>query len=100
MRSNLDRARRINQVADDWLLVYPNTQKAQLTAALSKFSDEHLDEIHSFHKRIEDFSVEKKRKVLKDLPKDLSKVIEEMLRAYSEEIERANEAYYTLDTPK
>jgi DNA ligase (NAD+) len=100
MRSNLDRARRINQVADDWLLVYPNTHKAQLVAALSKFSDEHLDEIHSFHKRIESFSVEKKQKVLKDLPKDFSQVIDEMLRAYSEEIERANEAYYTLDKPR
>jgi DNA ligase (NAD+) len=100
MKSNLKRAKRINQIADDWLLLYPNTHKAQLLSALGTFSDEHLDEIYSFHERIQDFPVDRKRKVLSELPKDFSNVIDEMLRAYTEEIERANENYYNLDAPK
>ena len=70
MKSNLGRARKINQIADDWLLVYPNTHKAQLLGALGAFTDGHLDEVYSFHERIVDFPADQKRKVLADLPKD------------------------------
>jgi hypothetical protein len=70
-----------------------------LLAALGAFSDEHLDEVYSFHKRIEDFDRERRREILSDLPKDFSDVIEEMLRAYTAEFERANEAYYNQDAP-
>jgi DNA ligase (NAD+) len=100
MKSNLKKAKKINQIADDWLLVYPNTHKAQLTSALGAFSDEHLDEVYSFHERIQDFPNDKKYKILTDLPKDFANVIDEMLRAYTEEIERANDNYYNLDAPK
>src|ERR1700754_4166882 len=100
MRSNLDRAKRINQIADDWLLVYPNTHKAELTSGLMKFSEEHLDEIYSFHDRIKDFTREKKKDVLADLPRGFKGVIDEMLRAYTEEIKRANESYYNRDAPE
>jgi DNA ligase (NAD+) len=71
-----------------------------LISALGTFNDEHLNEIYSFHERVEDFPIERKRKVLTDLPKDFTDVIDEMLRAYTEEIERANENYYNLDAPK
>src|SRR5437773_3920210 len=100
MRSNLDRAKRINQIADDWLLVYPNTHKAELTSGLTKFSDSHLSEIYSFHERIKEFPREKKKEALSDLPKDFKNVIDEMLRAYTEEIKRANESYYNRDAPE
>jgi DNA ligase (NAD+) len=100
MKSNLDRAKRINQIADDWLLVYPNTHKAEMTSGLIKFSDDHLDEIYSFHERIKAFPRERKREVLADLPKDFKNVIDEMLRAYTAEIKRANESYYNRDAPE
>src|SRR4029453_15903401 len=100
MKSNLDRAKRINQIADDWLLVYPNTHKAEMTSGLIKFSDDHLDEIFSFHERIKAFPRERKREVLADLPKDFKNVIDEMLRAYTAEIKGANESYYNRDAPE
>ncbi|MGQ0684516.1 NAD-dependent DNA ligase LigA [Bradyrhizobium sp.] len=97
MRKN--KPAKVNQVADDWLLVYPNTHKAQLVSALRALSDEHFDEVYSFHERIEKFPNEKRREILSDLPKDFANVIDGMLRAYTEQLERANEHYYNRDAP-
>jgi DNA ligase (NAD+) len=98
MRMNKKRA--INQIADDWLLVYPNMYKADLASGLAKFDEQSLDDIHSFHDRIKDFSPEKKRQVLENLPKDQKDVIEEMLAAYTRQIEKANEQYYNANAPQ
>jgi len=100
MPSRPNRAQKINQIADDWLLVYPNTYKADLSSGLAKFSDAHLDEIYSFHDRIREYPREQKKEVLRDLPRDFKKVIDEMLHAYTEEIKRANESYYNRDAPE
>jgi len=89
----------LNQIADDWLLVFPDTYKANLISALSKFDDRSLEEIYSFHRRIGEFPPDRKREILIDLPRDFKKVIEEMLEAYAEAIERANNEYYNSDKP-
>ncbi len=89
----------VNRIADDWLLVFPNTYKADLVSALSKFDERSLEDIYSFHDRIKDFSLDEKREVLTSLPKDQKKVIEEMLNAYENEIEKAKSQYYNEDAP-
>src|ERR1700719_4464340 len=89
-----------NQIADDWLLVYPDTYKADLGSALSKFDDDSLEEIHSFHDRIKGLQADERRKVLTELPKESKAVIEEMLEAYAREIEKANNEYYNSDSPR
>jgi DNA ligase (NAD+) len=98
-RSTLSKANAITQIADDWLLIHPDTHKAQWISILNSFDDEHLDEIYSFHHRIQEFGVDEKRKILTDLPEAFHKEISLMLSAYAEEIERAKHAYYNLDKP-
>src|ERR1700733_10498362 len=98
-KSGLDKAAAINRIADDWLLVHPDMHKAQLVSALRSFDDEHLQEVFSFHHRLYNINVDEKRDILKDLPKSFDKEISAMLRAYTEEIERAKHAYYVLDRP-
>jgi DNA ligase (NAD+) len=89
----------VNRIADDWLLLFPNTYKAELVSALLKFDDRSIDEIYSFHDRIKDFPIDKRRQVLRDLPRNHKTVIEEMLGAYEKEIERAKKEYYAEDKP-
>jgi DNA ligase (NAD+) len=89
----------INQIADDWLLVFPETYKANLVSALTKLDDDSLDEIYSFHERIHGYPSDKRRQILQDLPKGFASVIDEMLEAYTREIEKAKYAYYTSDSP-
>jgi DNA ligase (NAD+) len=89
----------INQIADDWLLVYPETHKASLVDALSGFDNSSIDEIYSFHDRIKTFPIEGRRNVLTELPKQFSIEIEKMLEAYAKEIERANREYYNTNAP-
>ena len=96
----LNRNSVINQIADDWLLVFPDTYKASLVSALSTFDQRSLDEIYAFHDRIKEFPADKKREVLADLPKSFKGVIEEMLAAYVSELEKANNAYYNADSPR
>src|ERR1700761_8295183 len=97
MRINKNLA--VNQIADDWLLVYPNTHKASLTSVLSEFDNNSIDEIYSFHDRIKRFDRERKRQILEELPKEYSAEIEKMLEAYAKEIQKANEEYYNADAP-
>jgi DNA ligase (NAD+) len=99
MSSLLNRANTINQIADDWLLVFPDTQKEHLVAALRTFSDDHLQDVFSFHKKIEDLTPPTRRRILRDLPAKYMAVISDMFEAYTEEIERAKHAYYILDAP-
>src|ERR1700760_1369797 len=47
-----DKATAINRIVDDWLLIHPNTHKAELASILDSFDDDHLREISSFHHRI------------------------------------------------
>jgi len=89
----------VNRIADDWLLVYPDTHKANLVAALMEFDENSIDEIYSFHDRIQGYPPDKKRQVLKELPKEYTAEIERMLEAYSNEIEKANHEYYNADSP-
>ena len=89
----------VNRIADDWLLVYPDTHKANLVAALMKFDESSIDEIYSFHDRIQGYPPDKKRQVLNELPKEYTAEIERMLEAYSNEIEKANHEYYNADSP-
>jgi DNA ligase (NAD+) len=89
----------INRIADDWLLVYPDTHKASLTAALAQFDDHSIEEIYSFHDRIKNFSKAERRKVLEGLPQEYTAEIDRMLEAYSAEIKKANEEYYNADAP-
>jgi DNA ligase (NAD+) len=96
----LNKNSKINQIADDWLLVYPNTYKANLVSGLSHFDVRSLDQIYAFHERIRDFPIERKRSVLSELPADYNAVIDEMLAAYSNEIKKANDAYYVADAPR
>jgi DNA ligase (NAD+) len=96
----LNRNSVINQIADDWLLVFPDTYKASLVSALSTFDQRSLDEIYAFHDRIKEFPADKKREILADLPKSFKGVIEEMLAAYVSELEKANNAYYNADSPR
>jgi DNA ligase (NAD+) len=88
-----------NQIADDWLLVYPNTYKADLVSALTKLEDSSLEDIYPFHKRIHNLSNEDKREILSNLPKMYEDVIQEMLDAYLKEITRANDEYYNQAAP-
>src|ERR1700729_3887253 len=88
-----------NRIADDWLLVYPDTYKRDLVTALLGFDDRSIDEIYSFHDRIKEFSSDKKRQTLKELPKAYLAEIERMLEAYTTEISRANNEYYQADAP-
>jgi DNA ligase (NAD+) len=89
----------VNRIADDWLLVYPDTYKASLVAALLEFDTHSIDEIYSFHDRIKEYPIEQKRKILAELPKEYTGEIERMLEAYSNEIEKANQEYYNADSP-
>ncbi len=88
-----------NQIADDWLLVYPNTYKADLVSALTKLDDIALEDIYLFHKQIKSYSDDKKQKIFTSLPKTFAHTIEEMLEAYSKEIEKANNEYYNENSP-
>jgi DNA ligase (NAD+) len=97
--NNYNKMVAVNHIADDWLLVQPRIHKAQLVSILNSFEDEHLKEVLSFHSRIADFDLQEKRKVLKGLPQAFESEISGMLRAYTEEIERAKRAYYDLDKP-
>src|ERR1700739_4950786 len=90
----------VNQIADDWLLVYRNTYKADLVSALSKMDEQSIEEIYSFHDRIKDYSPDKKRQVLEELPKEFQVTIDEMLTAYAAQIEKANSEYYSADAPR
>jgi DNA ligase (NAD+) len=94
-----DTNRAVNQIADDWLLVYPSTYKADLVGALSKIDGRSLEEIYSFHDRIKDSPRDTKRKILSELPKEFQAVIKEMLGAYAREIEKANYEYYNTESP-
>jgi DNA ligase (NAD+) len=94
-----DRNTVVNRIADDWLLVYPNTYKADLVSALSKMDDHSLEEIDSFHKRIEQYPPDKKHQILLELPNEQKAVITEMLDAYTSEIEKAKHEYYNTETP-
>jgi len=98
MRTSKDVA--VNQIADDWLLVYPEISKAGLVKALSELDDDSIDEIYSFHDRIGELKNNEKRKILEELPKEYSAEIERMLKAYSIEIQRANDEYYNADSPR
>jgi len=89
----------VNRIADDWLLVYPQTHKASMVAALSGLDASSIDEIYSFHERIKNFTESERRRVLENLPKDFKTEIENMLNAYTHEIERANREYYVTDSP-
>jgi DNA ligase (NAD+) len=89
----------INRIADDWLLVYPDTHKASLVSALSGFDEHSIDEIYSFHDRIKEYPRDKKRQILEELPREYAGEIEKMLDAYSGEIEKANQEYYSADSP-
>src|ERR1700730_6341179 len=89
-----------NRIADDWLLVFPGTYKANLISALSKFDSKSLEEIYSFHQRIEKFSPERRREVLSTLPTDFKDVIERMINAYAIKIKTANEEYYNSNSPR
>jgi DNA ligase (NAD+) len=89
----------INRIADDWLVLYPDTHKASLVSALSEFDGHSIDEIYSFHDRIKDYPRDKKRQILEELPKEYTAEIEKMLEAYSGEIEKANQEYYNADSP-
>jgi DNA ligase (NAD+) len=89
----------VNRIADDWLLVYPDTYKAGLVKALSEFDEDSVDEIYSFHDRIRELKSNEKRKILEELPKEYSAEIERMLKAYSIEIQKANDEYYNTDSP-
>ena len=100
MKINLNRKEVANLVADDWLLIYPDTHKADLVSALTKFDEDHLGEIYSFHARIHELPLNERRELLRNLPQSFKATIDPMLRAYAEEIERANHNYYNLDTPK
>jgi DNA ligase (NAD+) len=100
MKNILNRNEAINQIVDDWLLLFPETYKSDLRSALASFDADHLEEVYSFHDRIRDFPMDKKREVLKTLPDDMRNVIDDMLRAYTEEIEKASHEYYNLDAPR
>jgi DNA ligase (NAD+) len=95
----INRNTAVNRIADDWLLVYPNTYKADLVAVLTEFDEHSIDEIYSFHDRIKAFPPDKKRQILEELPKEYTAEIERMLDAYSKEIEKANQEYYNADSP-
>ncbi len=71
----------VNQIADDWLLVYPNTYKAGLVSALNELDEHSIEDIYSFHDRIKSFSTDKKRQVLEELPQAFKAEIEKMLQA-------------------
>ena len=88
-----DKRHSVNEIADDWLLLYPNTYKADLVSALSKFDKGSLEEIYSFHERIKSLPATEKRKILEELPEAYRLEIQHMLEAYSRKIERANEDY-------
>jgi len=98
-QNSLDKSIAVNLIADDWLLTNPDASKAALQVALNAFEDDHLQEVFAFHRRLEQFSPRERRKILKDLPKAFEAEISLMLRAYTEEIERAKDAYYNLDAP-
>src|SRR5712691_7521609 len=89
-----------NQIADDWLLLFPDTHKANLVSALSKFDNGSLEEIYSFHQRIKEFPSERRREILSTLPTDFKNVIEGMIKAYATEIKKANEEYYNSNSPR
>jgi DNA ligase (NAD+) len=95
----MNRQRAIERIVDDWLLIYPNTRKADLIDAHKMFDDEAISNINDFHERIAKFDRDKKIEVLTNLPKDFKVTIDEMLNAYAAGIERANVAYYTQDKP-
>jgi DNA ligase (NAD+) len=94
-----DKKTEVNQIADDWLLVFPHTYKANLVSALSKIDDRSLDQIYTFHDRIKNYKLDEKREVLRELPKNFKNTIDEMLEAYSSVIERANYEYYNTNAP-
>ena len=98
-KNTLDKADAINQIADDWLLIHPTADKSQWASILNSIDDEHVQEIFSFHQRIQDFDANKKREILRDSPKMFHNELSNMHRAYTEEIERAKHAYYILDKP-
>lgn len=98
-QSNLNKAIAANLIADDWLLTDPSANKSQLLVALNSFEDDHLSDVLAFHRRLENLDIEEKRKILKGLPQAFDAEISLMLRAYTEEIERAKHAYYNLDAP-
>ncbi len=89
----------VNQIADDWLLVYPDTYKANLVSALSGLDESSIEEIYSFHDRIKEYPTDRKREILEELPKDFKTEIKQMLEAYANEIEKANNEYYNTNTP-
>jgi DNA ligase (NAD+) len=89
----------VNSIADDWLLLYPDTYKRDLVTALRSFDDNSIDEIYEFHDRIKEYPSDEKRKTLKELPKAYMAEIEQMLAAYTREIEKANSEYYISDAP-
>lgn len=94
-----NRNSQLNDIVDDWLLLYPDTYKADLVTALAKFDDESIDEIHSLHDRVKDLPEVQKRRVLRGLPEMYSAEIERMLQAYTARIERANDEYHNNDAP-
>jgi DNA ligase (NAD+) len=95
----IDKNTAVNRIADDWLLVYPETHNASLTSALSEFDESSIDEIYSFHDRIKGYPTDKRRQILKELPKEFKSEIEQMLKAYTNEIEKANDEYYNAASP-
>jgi DNA ligase (NAD+) len=89
----------VNRIADDWLLIYPDAYKEDLKSGLSGFDESSIDEIYSFHDRIKEYPLDKKRQILKELPKSYKAEIERMLEAYAKEIEKANYEYYNTQSP-
>ena len=90
----------VKQIADDWLIAYPDTNRANLISALSEFDDRFIEDIYSFHDRIKGFNKHEKKRILQELPNEYIAEIERMLQAYSSEIEKANDEYYNADAPR
>lgn len=106
MKELLNRNDKINVIADDLLLLDPNSYKADVVGALSKASDEFIDILYSkIHEKIEGLSSSQKKKWLEKADEllledthhifnDLNKYLRRAAKAYNDGRPIATDAEY------
>ncbi|WEK06726.1 MAG: NAD-dependent DNA ligase LigA [Candidatus Devosia phytovorans] len=90
----------VSEIADDWLLVYPNNYKSDFVALLEKLSQSSIDKIYmDAHRDLSDLKSEEKRHRLRALQRTAvrrkTSIADDIFRV----LEQASRAYYVEDSP-
>lgn len=98
---HLTHEQKINQIADDWLLMLPHAHKASIYDVLNTMNKKIIDILYNIiHKRLKELPYSEKKNTLILSNNKLIPAIKAALKVVITEIEDANKRYYIDDDPK